>query len=78
ASISSKSDEKETVELFFEDDFTVSMKEKQNIFFTEKVAGSDEVFADNFCDTGKIDEYPKGFINGIIAKYTPSQKKLSP
>jgi hypothetical protein len=78
ASISSKSDEKETVELFFEDDFTISIKDKQNILFSERVAGGDEVFADNFCDTGKIDEHPKGFIAEIITKFTPAAKKPIP
>jgi hypothetical protein len=74
ATIISKSDEKETVELFFEDDFTITIKDKQNIFFTETVAGGNESFADNFCDTGQLDEHPKGFMTEIIEKYTPKQK----
>lgn len=78
ANISSKSDERETVELFFEDDFTILIKDKQNIFFSEKVAGGDEVFADNFCDTGKIDEHPKDFIYEIITKFTPTPKTPNP
>ncbi|MDR1925572.1 MAG: virulence factor SrfB [Planctomycetaceae bacterium] len=77
ATISNNSDKTEKVDLFLEDDFTITEKKKDNpnILFTENISGGNDFFADNFCDTGKIDDRPKGFITEIIKKFTPATQQ---
>lgn len=50
------------------DDYTVSMPEHPSLVLTEWVPGGTDIIVDNFCDTGRIDTEPEGFLRRIVER----------